>query len=98
MAAVVNVLRFKDAVDPALFAAAQDELVPMMKAIDGFHAFHVVHSAETEVVLVILGDTLETLDRVATEVGSPWMREYVVPLLSGPPERYVGPVIATSSD
>ncbi len=48
-------------------------------------------------MLLILADTTETLDRLTTEVGSPWMMEHVVPLLSGPPERHIGPVVATSA-
>ena len=96
MAAVVNILHFKDPVDPSLFADTKDALLPKMEAIEGFHTFHIVHSGEDEVVLLILADTTESLDRVATEVGSPWMMEHVVPLLSGPPERHIGPVVTAS--
>ncbi len=97
MAAVVNVLHFKDPVDPSLFSDAKDALLEKMQAIDGFDSFQIVHSGENEAVLLIFADTTETLDRVATEVGSPWMMEHVVPLLSGPPERHIGPVVATSA-
>jgi hypothetical protein len=45
---------------------------------------------------VILGDTVDVLDRVATEVGSPWMLANVVSLLAAPPEHHIGPVIASS--
>ena len=96
MAAVVNILRFKDPVDPSLFTTATSELVPRMREIEGFQALHVLQTAETEVVLLILGDTVEVLDRVATEVGSPWMVANVVPLLVAPPERHIGPLIASS--
>jgi hypothetical protein len=96
MAAVVNLLRFKAPVDPAVFADAERALVPQMRAIEGFQDLYVVHTSDTEVVLVILGDTVEVLERVATEVGSPWMIANVVPLLAAPPERHIGPVIASS--
>jgi hypothetical protein len=96
MAAVVNVLKFKESVDPALFEAAIRELVSDMRAIDGFEALHIVQTADNEVILIILADTVETLDRLATEVGSPWMSAHVVPLLAGPPQRHIGPVIASS--
>jgi hypothetical protein len=39
---------------------------------------------------------LVVIDRIATEVGSPWMREHVVPLLDGPPQRHIGPSLASS--
>jgi hypothetical protein len=96
MAAVVNVLHFKEPVDPSLFTRAVDEIGPQMRAIDGFEGLQIVQSSETEVVLLIFATTVEVLDRLATEVGSPWMGANVVPLLDGPPERHVGPVVASS--
>lgn len=95
MAAVVNVLSFAEPVTPTVFSHARAELEPRMRAIDGFHGMHVVQTSEREVVLIILGDDVATLDRVATEVGSPWMVEHVVPLLAGPPERRVGETITS---
>jgi hypothetical protein len=96
MAVVANVLHFRDPVDPTIFQRAAEELGSAMRAIDGFGGFQVVHTGESEVVLLIFGDTVEVLDRVATEVGSPWMVANVVPLLAGPPERHLGPVIASA--
>ncbi len=95
MAAVINHLRFRDPVDPDLFADADATLVPRMRAIEGFRGLHVVQTGEREIVLVILGDTVEVLDQIATEVGSPWMVEHVVPLLDGPPGRHLGPELLT---
>ena len=97
MAAVINILRFKEAVVPALFEAAGRDLAPAMRAMDGFEAVQIVQTSQTEVVLLIFGDTVEALDRIATEVGSPWMSAHVVPLLTGPPERHIGPSIASWS-
>jgi len=96
MAAVVNLLRFKEPVEPAVFAGVERDLVPQMLAIKGFRGFHVVQTSDQEVILVILGDSVEVLDQIASEVGSPWMRANVVPLLAGPPERHIGPIIASS--
>lgn len=96
MAAVINHLHFREPVDTALFAEAARDLTPAMRAIDGFEEFFVVQTSETAVVLVIVGDSVEALNRVATEVGSPWMAGNVVPLLAGPPERHIGPTIASS--
>lgn len=96
MAGVVNHLRFKETIDPELFARAERDLIPQMRAIDGFQDFYVIQTSDTEVVLVILGDDVGVLNRVATEVGSPWMTANVVPLLAGPPDRHIGPTIASS--
>lgn len=96
MHAVINTLRFKDSVDPAVFTAAEQELAQRMGAIDGFRSFQVIQVADDHVVLVIVGDDADVLERVATEVGSPWMGANVVPLLAAPPERRIGPVIASA--
>jgi hypothetical protein len=94
MHAVVNQFRFAADVDPATFAS-MDELLPQMRAISGFAGVQVIQTAAREFMLINLADSPETLDRVATEVGSPWMREHVVSLLAGPPNRLVGPVLAS---
>jgi hypothetical protein len=96
MAAVVNLLHFKEPLDPAVFARSERDLVQQMRAIEGFRGFHVIQTSEKDVILVILGDSVEVLDQIATEVGSPWMRANVVPLLAGPPERHIGPIVASS--
>jgi hypothetical protein len=59
---------------------------------------YVIEVTEEEVVLVVVADTAETLDRVATEVGNAWMRENVIPHLAGPPDRQMGKVVASSED
>ncbi|MDP1820604.1 MAG: hypothetical protein Q8K58_12045 [Acidimicrobiales bacterium] len=96
-AVVVNVLHFKKSVDLALFEKAEDELGRAMRDIDGFRGLQVVQTGEAEVVLLIFGESADALDRIATEVGSPWMAANVVPLLAGPPERRVGALIASAA-
>jgi hypothetical protein len=95
-AAVVNHLHFREAPSPDLFARAQDEVVPQARLIEGFRGLEIVQAAPDHFILIITGDSPEVLDRVATEVGSPWMMEHVVPLLAGPPERHIGPLVVTA--
>jgi hypothetical protein len=40
--------------------------------------------------------TAEDADRIAREVGGPWMREHIRPLLARDTERSVGEVIASA--
>ncbi|SRR5687768_13866478 len=96
MAAVVNVLQLKERPDPSLFERAVEELGPQMRAVAGFQGLHVVQSGEAEIVLIILADTTETLDDIATRIGSPWMLEHVAPLLAAPPQRHLGEIIASA--
>lgn len=97
MHAVINTLRFKDAVDPALFARAERELADQMRAMDGFQGFRAVQVADDQVILVIFADTAEALDGMATQLGNTWMAANIAPLLAGPPERRIGTIVATVS-
>jgi hypothetical protein len=97
MYAVLNTLRFKESVDPALFVRAEREMADQMRAIDGFQGFRVVQVADDQVVLVIFADAAEVLDRMATQLGNTWMGANVAPLLDGPPDRRIGPVIGSVS-
>ena len=97
MAAVINFLQFKEKPDPELFQRAAQELGPRMSMIDGFENLQVVQSGDIEVILLIFAETIEALDRIAAEIGSPWMVANVVPYLAGPPQRHIGPVIASTS-
>jgi len=92
---VVNTLTFAEPIEAGLLASA-GELLPAMRAIEGFSSLQIVQTADTEAVLVIAADSPATLDRIATEVGSPWMVEHVVPRLAGPPDRRLGEVVLTS--
>jgi len=96
MYAVVNHLHFREAIDPALALAAENYLAPQVEAIDGFESFHMVQTSEKDAILVIFAETAETLDRIATEVGSPWMTANVLPLLTSPPERHIGRIVAST--
>jgi hypothetical protein len=49
----------------------------------------------THLILILQFASAEDADRVATEVGGPWMREHVLPLLARGPERSVGEFIAS---
>jgi hypothetical protein len=97
MHAVINTLRFKDSVDLAVFTRAEHELADQMRALEGFQGFQVVQVADDQVVMVIFADAAEVLDRMATELGNAWMGANVAPLLDGPPDRRLGPIIASVS-
>ena len=69
------------------------EAVPLiLKA--GASAARIVRVDDTHLVLILEFSSPQDADRVATEVGGPWMREHILPLLARGPERSVGEVIA----
>jgi hypothetical protein len=47
-------------------------------------------------ILILEFSTAEDADRIAREVGGPWMRENITPLLTGDTERGVGEMIASA--
>jgi len=96
-AAVVNHLHFRDPPDPDLFARAEGEVVPEARVTEGILGLHIVQVTPDHFILVILGDDTDAIDRFATDVGSPWMTDHVVPLLASPPERHLGPLVATTT-
>jgi hypothetical protein len=93
--AVVNRLTFTDPISPELVARLRDDAIPRVRAAGGLEA-HVVQTGERELHLLLLFAAPGDADRVMQEVGSPWMREHVVPLLSGPTDRRVGEVVAST--
>ena len=91
---VVNYLRLRDPVADATVQAAQEDVQLVVDA--GALAAHVTKVDESHLILILEFATAEDADRVAREVGGPWMREHIRPLLAGDTERSVGEVIAAA--
>ena len=51
---------------------------------------------DRHLILILEFRTAEDADRIAREVGGPWMREHIVPQLAGGTERSLGEVIASA--
>jgi hypothetical protein len=92
---VVNHLRLREPLPPESFAAAE-RLAPDLLAAGGL-AFHLVRVDDTHLILVLFFPTAEDADRVAREVGGPWMREHVVPYLTEGTDRSLGEVIVSAT-
>ena len=94
MHVVVNHLRLREAVPEATVASAREVMQLVVDA--GALAARVVKVDETHLILILEFSTAEDADRIAREVGGPWMRENIRPLLAGDTERYVAEVIASA--
>jgi hypothetical protein len=95
MHAVVNHLRFAAPVTPETIEKFQADAVPRLLQAGCLEA-HVVEVDERHLILVLLFESPESVDRITETIGSPFMREHVVHLLDQPTERSVGEVVATS--
>jgi hypothetical protein len=91
---VINHLRLRDPVTDATLAATQDATRLVVDA--GAVAARVLRVDDTHLILVLDFATADDADRIARDVGGPWMREHIVPLLAGGTERSVGEVVASA--
>jgi hypothetical protein len=91
---VINHLRLRDPVTDATVQAARQGMELVVDA--GALAARVAKVDETHLILILEFAGAEDADRVARDVGGPWMREHIKPLLAGDTERSVGEVIASA--
>jgi hypothetical protein len=89
---VVNHLTFAEPIPQSVIESARDAMQAVVEA-GGVDA-RLVKVDETRAILVLTFPDLDTEERVKSEVGGPWMREHVVPLLAEPAERASGEVVA----
>ncbi len=59
----------------------------------GLRTFQIIEVAADHVILVAVFDSGEAADTVSELIGSPWLREHVIPRLSSPTEQSVGEAI-----
>jgi hypothetical protein len=91
---VVNHLRLQEPEQDATAQAAQEAAQLVVDA--GAGAARVAKVGDRHLILILEFPTAEEADRIAREVGGPWMREHIVPLLANGTERHVGEVIASA--
>ena len=94
MHVVVNHLRLRDPLTEETVQAARDGVRLVVDA--GGSRAQVLKVDEGHLILILEFPSAEEADRVAREVGGPWMREHIRPLLAGDTERHVGEVIASA--
>jgi hypothetical protein len=91
---VVNHLRLRDPLPQAIADGLQDMVQRVVDA--GGIAASVAMVSEQHLILILTFTSAEDADRIAREVGGPWMRENIIPLLEGCTERSVAKVIAAA--
>jgi hypothetical protein len=91
---VINHLRLRDPITQTTVQAAREGMRMVVDA--GALAARVAKVDETHLILILEFRTAEDADRIAREVGGPWMRENIRPLLAGDTDRSVGEVVASA--
>jgi len=95
MTVVVNHLHFSEALTADTVQTCREVVLRIVDA--GAMAAKVVRIGDTHLVLILEFASAADADRVAQEVGGPWMRQQILPLLARGPERSIGDVIAAAS-
>jgi hypothetical protein len=92
---VVNHLHLSDPLNEETTKALHDAVHLVVDA--GGLSAQVAKVDDRHLILLLTFANAEEADRVAREVGGPWMREHIVPLLARDTDRSVGEVIASAS-
>jgi hypothetical protein len=93
MHAVVNHMKLSRPLDDDIIRRMNSELMSNISKMPGVAEALCVHVAEDAIVVVVICESAESLERVHQEVGSPWVGENLTPYLAST-DRKVGPVIA----
>ena len=94
MHVVVNHLHLRDPLRETTVRAAGEAVQRVVDA--GASAAQVAKVDDTHLILILTFASAEDADRIAREVGGPWMREKIVPLLERDTERSVAEVVASA--
>ncbi len=94
MRIVVNHLRFEEPLPEAVIDSAREVAKQFVDA--GGHSAKLVKVDDTHAILILAFPDQETEERIKSEVGGPWMKEHVVPLLASATERSSGEVVASA--
>ena len=93
MHAVVNHMKLSRPLDDAIIERMNSELMANIAKMPGVVNALCVQVADDGIVVVVVCESEDLLERVHQEVGLPWVRENLKPYLAGT-DRKVGPVIA----
>jgi hypothetical protein len=93
MYAVVNHMKLSRPLDNKIIERMNSELMSNIAKMPGVVNALCVQVADDGIVVVVICESAEFLERVHQEVGSPWVGENLTPYLAST-DRKVGPVIA----
>jgi hypothetical protein len=91
--AVVNHMKLSRPLDNDIIARMNSELMSNIAKMPGVSDAACVQIADDGIVVVVICESEDFLERVHQEVGLPWVRENLKPYLAST-DRKVGPVIA----
>jgi hypothetical protein len=88
MFTLVNHHHLSEPIPESAYAAVTERFTEMRDL--GLRTFQIINVADDHVILVAVFESAEAADAVSESIGSPWLREYVIPRLSSPTEQSFG--------
>ena len=93
MYAVVNHMKLSKSLDDSIIGRMNSELMSDIAKMPGVDNAICVQVSDDGIVVIVMCESAESLERVHQEVGLPWVRGNLTPYLAST-DRKVGPVIA----
>jgi hypothetical protein len=93
MHAVVNHMKLAKPLDSNIIDRMSSELMSSLARMPGFANALCVQTADDGIVIIVICESEEALERCHQEVGSPWVGPNLGPYLAST-DRKVGPLIA----
>jgi hypothetical protein len=97
MYAVVNHMKLSRPLDDNIIGRMNSELMSDLLKLPGVAQALCVQVADDGIVISVICDSAESLERAHQEVGSPWVGANLSPYLAST-DRKTGPVIARSEN
>ena len=97
MYAVVNHMKLSRPLDEDIVRRMNTELISDLMKLPGVAHALCVQVADDGIVISVICDSEESLERAHQEVGSPWVGQNLSPYLAST-DRKTGPVIARSEN
>ena len=96
MYAVVNHMKLNRPLDENIIERMNSELMSNLSKMPGVAHGLCVQVADDGIVIIVICESEESLERAHQEVGSPWVGDNLAPYLAST-DRKTGPVIAQSA-
>ena len=75
--------------DDALIDRVRDEFVPILESIDGFHAYRILNTGQSELATISVFDTAAGAEE-SVEKAAQWVGDNLADLVTGPPTLIAG--------
>ncbi|HEV2591030.1 MAG TPA: hypothetical protein VGU02_03965 [Gaiellaceae bacterium] len=93
MFTLVNHHRLREPIPAAAYEALSGRFDEMREL--GLQTLQVISVADDHVILIAVFESGDAADRVSELIGSPWLREHVIPRLSSPTEQSFGEALCS---